>query len=104
MQGQLYRDECNDYYLIDNVGAYNYIVIKFGCFRSFFMSIDKVDNTMTKIEFNIDNIMNLLEVYPIFNGFIDYDYLESSNYIIYYKTIYYIRNWVDIFNFAYKIM
>jgi len=105
MQGHLYKsNNDNKYYLIDNVGAYNYIAIEFETFKSLFISIEIVENTMINIEFNVENIKNLLDDYKIFEGFIDYDYIETHNYIIYNSRVYVIRNWIDIFNFANKFI
>lgn len=105
MQGHLYKsNNDNKYYLIDNVGAYNYIAIEFETFKSLFISIETVENTMINIEFNVENIKNLLDDYKIFEGFIDYDYIETHNYIIYNSRVYVIRNWIDIFNFANKFI
>lgn len=105
MIGELFRNnENNKYYLIDNVGAYNYIVIEFETFRNMFMPIELVERTMYSIEFNAENVKNLLDDYAAFEGFVIYDYFNSHNYIIYHNKIYYIRNWVDLFNFANKII
>ena len=105
MQGHLVKviDE-NRYYLIDNVGAYNYIVTEFETFRSMFISIDTVERTMFDIEFNVENIRNLLNNHEAFEGFIDYQYFDTHNYIIFHNRVYYIQNWIDLFNFATKII
>ena len=105
MQGHLFKSTNeNNYYLIDNVGAYNYIVIEFQTFKSLFISIETVQSSMINIEFNVENIKKLLNSYEIFERFINYDYLETKNHIIYNNRMYYIQNWIDVFNFANKIM
>lgn len=105
MQGHLFKSTNeNNYYLIDNVGAYNYIVIEFQTFKSLFISIETVQSSMINIEFNVENIKKLLNSYEIFERFINYDYLGTKNHIIYNNRMYYIHNWIDVFNFANKIM
>lgn len=105
MQGHLFKNiNDNKYYLIDNVGAYNYIVIEFETFKNMFMSIETVERSMIDVEFNIENIKNLLNEYAIFNDLIDYEHFETNNYIIYHNRAFYIRNWVDIYNFVNNII
>jgi hypothetical protein len=105
MQGQLFKTiDDNRYYIIDNVGAYNCIVVEFATFTSKFLSIEIIQNSMIEVEFNNENVKNLLDTYTIFEGSINYEFLESDNYIIYNRIHYYLRNWVDIFNFANKVI
>jgi len=105
MLGNLYKinDEYK-YYLIDNVGAYNCIAVEFGTFKSSFISIDMIQTQMENLEFNIDNLKNLLDNYAAFKDFIDYEYFNTHNYIIFHTKYYYIKSWLDIFNFANKII
>jgi len=105
MIGKLYKvnDEYK-YYLIDNVGAYNCVVVEFGTFKSSFISIDKIERHMENLEFNIDNLKNLLDNYSAFEGFIDYEYFNTHNYIYFHNRLYYIKSWLDIFNFASRMI
>lgn len=103
MRGHLYKsNDDNQYYLIDNVGAYNCIVIEFATFQSSFISIESIERNFNKIEFNFENIKNLLNSYTIFEKLINYDYYEKDNFIIYNSMVYHLRDWIDIYNFASK--
>ena len=103
MQGELYKDiNQNKYYLIDNIGAYNYIVIQFETFKSLFISIDTFQKNMIKIEFNLDNVKILLDTYELFKGRINYNYFNTNDYIVYNNKMLSIKNWVDVFNFVNK--
>ena len=97
MEGCLYKNNEN-YYLINNIATYNILVLEFETFRSYFISKDNFDYEI--IEYNSDNIQQILDNYSEFKDYIDYTFLKDFNQITYNNRIYYFRSWNDVFNFA----
>ena len=97
MEGCLYQKYDNKYYLIDQIGMYNYIAVEFESFISCFIQNENFDKKYTLIDFNSENVKKLLESYE---GFIDYSDLSDFNTITYNRKNYIIRDWSDLFDFV----
>jgi len=98
-EGCLYKGNSNDtYYLINSVATYTMLAVEFGSFKNYFIHIENFDYEF--IEYNPINIKNLLDKYSEFNGYINYSNLTDFNLISYNNRNYYIRSWLDVFNFA----
>ena len=94
MEGCLYKNNSTDtYYLINSIATYTMLAVEFETFQ-----IDNFDYEL--IQFNLTNIKNLLDKYTEFNSYIDYSNLSDFNIISYNNRNYYIRSWLDVFNFA----
>lgn len=97
MEGCLYK--YNDkYYYINNIASHNMLALEFGTFKSCF--IKKDNDNYEIIDFNPDNIQQLLDDYDEFKNYINYSNLKDFNQIDYNERNYYIRSWLDVFNFA----
>jgi hypothetical protein len=97
MEGCLYKRFDDKYYLIDQIGMYNYIAVEFDSFDSCFIQNENFADKYTLIEFNSENIKKLLETYE---GYIDYSDLNDFNTITYNRKNYIIRNWSDLIDFV----
>lgn len=99
MEGCLYKNNSTDtYYLINSIATYTMLAVEFETFKNCFIQIDNFDYEL--IQFNLTNIKNLLDKYTEFNSYIDYSNLSDFNIISYNNRNYYIRSWLDVFNFA----
>ena len=99
MEGCLYKNNSTDtYYLINSIATYTMLAVEFETFKNCFIQIDNFDYEL--IQFNLTNIKNLLDKYTEFNSYIDYSDLSDFNIISYNNRNYYIRSWLDVFNFA----
>ena len=100
MEGCLYQKYDDKYYLINRAATYTVVAVEFESFVSCFIQNENFDEQFKHIEFNSNNIKNLLQNYEEFNDLIDYSSLNDFNRIIYNDKIYIIRSWKDVFNFA----
>jgi|688.fasta_scaffold760219_2 hypothetical protein len=100
MEGCLYKNNDNKYYLINTTATYNHIAVEFETFSSCFIQNENLNETFTKIKFSAKNMQEILDSYDEFNGYIDYSDLNEFNHIAYYNKIYIIRNWTDVYNFV----
>lgn len=97
MEGCLYKEN-DDYYLITNIANYNILVLNFETLTTKFISKDNFKYDI--VDYNTNNIKMLLDVYEEFKDNIDYSNLKDFNHIIYNDRVYYIRSWIDVFDFA----
>ncbi len=98
-EGCLYKKDIdNTYYLINSIATYTMLAVEFGTFKNCFIQKEEFDYEL--IEYNPDNIKNLLDNYSEFKDYINYADLKDFNIIIYNDKNYYIRSWLDVFNFA----
>jgi hypothetical protein len=97
MEGCLYMNEEN-YYLITNIASYNILAVEFGTFKSCF--IEKENFNYKIIDYNSNNVKLLLDNYEEFRDYINYDDFKDFNLINYNNRNYYIKSWLDVFNFA----
>lgn len=97
MEGCLYKKD-DKYYLINNIAAYYILVLEFETLNSYFISKDKFDYDI--IEYNSNNIRMVLDSYDEYKDNINYSNLKDFNQIVYNERIYYIRSWLDVFDFA----
>ena len=100
MEGCLYQKYDDKYYLISRVATYTVVAVEFETFISCFIQNENFDQNFKHIEFNSNNIKNILQNYEEFNDLIDYSSLNDFNTIIYNDKIYIIKSWNDVFNFA----
>jgi len=98
-EGCLYKDNDN-YYLISSIASYTMIVFEFKTFKKCFIQIEDFDYEL--IDYTPDNIKELLDNYEEFKDNIYYSDLKDFEIIsyLYNKKNYYIRSWLDVFNFA----
>ena len=100
MEGCLYKNiQTEKYYLLNTVAYYNSIVVDLETFNSCFIQHDDLSNNYEKIEFNSNNLKQLLDKYIDFKNRVDYDNLNDFNYIKYDNIVYNIKNWYDVLNF-----
>jgi hypothetical protein len=95
----LYKDNDN-YYLISSIAFDKILAFEFKTFKQFSISIEKFDYKL--IDYTPDNIKELLDNYEEFKDNIYYSDLKDFEIISYLNNNknYYIRSWLDVFNFA----
>jgi hypothetical protein len=96
-EGCLYKGN-NNYYLISSIASYTMLAIEFETFKNCF--IQKEDFDYELIHYTPNNIKELLDNYEEFKDYINYSALNDFNIITYNNKNYYIRSWLDVFNFA----
>ena len=98
MEGCLYRNNIN-YYLVDSVASHFIIIIDLETFKQQFIQKDVIEKDFERIDFNSDNIIELLHSYEMFQNQINMDDFKDFNYMVFDKRKYYIRNWRDVYDF-----
>jgi hypothetical protein len=96
-EGCLYKGN-NNYYLISSIASYTMLAIEFETFKNCFIQIE--DFNYDYIPYTVHNIKILLDNYEEFKDYIDYSDFKDFNIISYNNKNYYIRSWLDVFNFA----
>jgi hypothetical protein len=96
-EGCLYKGNDN-YYLISSIASYTMLVVEFETFKNCFIQIEDFEYEL--IDYTPDNIKELLDNYNEFKDYINYSSLNDFNIISYNNKNYYIRSWLDVFNFA----
>lgn len=98
-EGCLYKKKNeNGLYLINSIATYNMLAVEFGTFKNCFIQKENFDYEL--IEYTIENIKIVLDNYCEFKDYINYSNMKDFNIIIYNDKNYYIRSWLDVFNFA----
>ena len=100
MEGCLYKKINEKYYLINSIATYTMLAVEFGTFKHCFISLEDFNDFFDLIEYNHTNVKLLLDEYEEFSDYINYSSLKDFNLIIYNNKNYYIRSWLDVFNFA----
>jgi hypothetical protein len=100
MEGCLYKKINEKYYLINSIATYTMLAVEFGTFKNCFISLENFDDFFDLIEYNHTNVKLFLDEYEEFTDYINYSSLKDFNLIIYNNKNYYIRSWLDVFNFA----
>jgi hypothetical protein len=98
-EGCLYKGNDN-YYLISSIASYKILAVEFKTFKQYSMEIENFDYKL--IDYTPDNIKELLDNYEEFKDNIYYSDLKDFEIISYLNNNknYYIRSWLDVFNFA----
>jgi hypothetical protein len=103
MEGCLYKHVGSDnYYMVCGVGSYFILVKDFNDFGERFIQKDEIALNYKSIDFNSNNVKQLLDNYDRFEGNINYSNLKDFYLIIYNDRKYFIRTWKDIYEFIIK--
>jgi hypothetical protein len=99
MEGYLYESNVG-YYLINSSATYNVVGIEFGTFENKFITKDDIHTNYSLVQFNGENVKNILDMYDIYLNNIDYSRFDSYNELSYNGKVYIIKGWYDFYKFV----
>ena len=99
MEGYLYESNLG-YYLINSSATYNVVGIEFGSFENKFITKDDIHTNYSLVQFNSENVKNILDFYDIYKNKINYLRFDSCNELEYNGKIYIIKGWYDFYKFV----